>query len=62
MLDTIMDDFQKDRIKNDKTHTDLYTLENYCERYQPLVFIRLLQKVLDALFHKDQEKLDLIGD
>jgi len=26
------------------------------------VFIRLLQKVLDALFHKDQEKLDLIGD
>jgi hypothetical protein len=33
VLDTIKSEFKKDRTKNDKTHVDLYTLENYCERY-----------------------------
>ena len=41
-LTYIKDEFKKDRVRNDKTTTDLYTLENYTERYMPMVFIRLL--------------------
>jgi hypothetical protein len=42
-------------LNQTKTQDDLLTLENYCERYQPLQNIEMLESVLANVFVDEQK-------
>ena len=48
-LENMQNIWKKDRIENRSTHDNLITLENYIERYFPIVTARLLHKIFVPL-------------
>ena len=48
-LDQIIEEFRTDREKNDTTSSNLLTLENYIERYFPLIISRIVNKIVEPL-------------
>lgn len=46
---------EKNKMSSEDVKNNLITLENYCERYQPLHMCKILQKILTPVFTEEEQ-------